>query len=158
MKKIILIAGIAISFAGCKKEEAPLVQPQSSNVSMDDQVKDVIRRADKNLYEELYASGAQRAVNGGTTFITGYFRIPPGGTVDDGWCLKVSGICMVIVHGGSGSSGGAGLKTGPTNLREQSTEKENLRLVINTPQPIVKYISEYHTSTDMNGNIHVTYK
>ena len=51
MRKLLIFASIALAFTGCKKEEVSVVQ---QSTSINKQVADVIKKADADLYDQIY--------------------------------------------------------------------------------------------------------
>ena len=158
--KLILLAFVSITIASCKKDAIQSAQPQSPTISMNEQVADLIKRADKNLYEEVYGHNSERDIVPGKDYIPGYFRIPgqgePGaGNVDDGYCAPVNAVCIAIVSAGlSNALPGSNLNS---NVNLQFSAADNARLIINSPQPVVQSIKELRTSSNSNGGINVSF-
>ncbi|MBA3706465.1 MAG: hypothetical protein H0W84_11380 [Bacteroidetes bacterium] len=159
--KLIMLACISITFASCKKEGAELAQPLSPTLSMDEQVADLIKRADKNLYDEVYGRHSERDLIPGKDYVPGYFRIPEqdknGGDVSQGYCLQVNMVCVAIVStpGSSRSSlSGGNLDT---DVDLQFSAADNARLIINSPQPVVKSITSFKTRRNSNGDINLSF-
>ncbi len=158
--KLILLACISVTFASCKKDAVQSAQPQSPTISMNEQIADLIKRADKNLYDEVYNQNSTRATPVVTT-IPGYYRIPGqgepgGGSVDDGYCFQVPGVCMVVVTSGAGRSGDPLVSNTITgNVTKTYSADDNARLIENTSSPVVQNIAGLSTTINNNGDIQI---
>ena len=155
--KLILLACVSVAFASCKKDNMESAMPQSPAISMDQQVADLIRKADKNLYDKIYNQSKSTDQRTGTIdvkIIHGIF-ISLQGDIASGTCFPhATNPCMVIVTAGTpGGSSGNDL-----NADLQFPEADPAQLVINISEPVVKQITELTTTNNLNGSINVTYK
>ncbi|MGQ0827716.1 MAG: hypothetical protein ACT4ON_04915 [Bacteroidota bacterium] len=163
--KLILLASMSIAFASCKKDETQLVQPQTRSVSMEKQVTDLIQKADKNLYDEMYnQQGNNRAGTIKVEITPGVFMIPKDANgnpdYDSGTCAGHQSICHItITSAASADSSISGeISVMANNVTTTYPNEANARLILNTESPIVQNISELSTSLDEKGNVHIQFK
>ena len=150
MKKLFLVATVAVSIVGCKKDETPKPnQPQ--NLSMAEQVANVIRKADAKLYKKVY--GANPDVKGPkdvVTYLPGVFYIPRAG-IDDATCLGTNGVCIVIVTSPKSVNGSVSEITGNV---DETFEAGSAQLILNNGDaPGVQPISSLKVTMDNGVNV-----
>lgn len=159
MKKLILFTALCIIAVGCKKEEAAPVQPTTQNVSMKQQVANLIQKADTDLYDQVYGQvrNERRPIVKG---IPGIFFIPSGG-IDEATCWPAFNVCMVIVISSRLEQQNI---TGPEagffingDYNESFPQDVIAKLILNRGTPETKIIRELHATKDVNDVYHVQY-
>jgi hypothetical protein len=157
MKKYFFILCIAAA-VGCKKESVAPSQPSQQNVSMEQQVADLIQRTDQDLFHKVYEtkSGRRPIVKG----IPGIFYIPGGG-IDDATCWPSFNVCMVVVT----ESRLAQHITGPEagffingDYNEYFPQDVIAKLIVNRATPEEKVITEFHATKDASEVYHIQYQ
>lgn len=159
MKKIILFTALCIVAVSCKKEEVAPVQPATQNVSMKQQVADLIQKADNDLYQQVYGQvrAERRPIVKG---IPGIFFIPSGG-IDEATCWPAFNVCMVVVISSRVAQQNV---TGPEagffvngDYNESFPQDVIAKLIINRSIPETRIINEIHATKDVDEIYHVQY-
>jgi hypothetical protein len=157
MKKIILFAVVCIAAVSCSKEKTCPVQPASSATSMEQQTADLIKKADKELYHNMYETKRPRPI---VKAIPGIFYIPSGG-IDEATCWPAFNVCMVIVierkspiENVTGPEGGLFVNGEYNEVFPQDVIAE---LIINRPVPEKQIITEIHATKDADETYHIHY-
>lgn len=97
MKKIILVACIAIMAVSCKKETAlPQQRTEVANKSIAEQVEELIRKGSPKMYDRIY--GGQKTALPSSHIHRGIFVWPSSGDPQDGTCYPNENcVCFVCV-------------------------------------------------------------
>jgi hypothetical protein len=160
MRKMFLFAMACISIVSCKKEAVEPSQPATQNVSMKQQVSDLIQKTDTDLYNQLYnPSITGKKPRPIVKAIPGIFYIPGGG-IDDATCWPSFNVCMIIII----EKRSPQIVTGPEaelfiNGTYDETFPEDViaKLIINRPVPEIRFIHEIHATKDDEQVIHLQY-
>ena len=142
---------VIAALASCKKETNAFIQPQ--NLSMADQVANVIKKADPDLYSKVYGSQSNaKKPNDGVRYLPGVFYIPQGtgptSGIDNATCLGTDNVCMVIITSPKSMAGSVSELT--SNI-DETYETTTAQLILNDGEsPTVKQINSIKVNLD-NG-------
>ncbi|MDQ3046668.1 MAG: hypothetical protein M3R27_03900 [Bacteroidota bacterium] len=90
MKKITLIScvAIALAFASCKKETPVPQNNVSERTFLENQISEIIGKADADLYDRIYnVPAGSKAAEPSFLVTHGIFHVPPVGGPESGTCL-----------------------------------------------------------------------
>jgi len=159
MKKLIVVAAMAIAMVGCSKDEATKpAQPQNAvaqGLSVEEQVANVIKKADPKLYTKVYgenpnAKGPKDEVH----YLPGVFYIPQNpwaGGIDNATCLGTNNVCMVIVNSPKSAEGSIAAITG--NL-DETFDGSTAQLILNNGDaPVIQPLHGLKVTMDNGVNI-----
>jgi hypothetical protein len=86
MKKLLFIAVLAITIAGCKKESMSPAVPESGVRSLEAQVAELISKGDPELYDKIYNRNPNSKEPVPDVHITHGIFVPQGGDIASGTC------------------------------------------------------------------------
>jgi hypothetical protein len=158
MKKLILCMIVAVAFTGCKKENNAINPATPQNTSMNDQVRDLIKKADPGLYDRCYNEKGPIVT---VKSIPGAYVIL-GGDVASGTCFPTNGVCFTIISISKSIQNTNGLlqfSVVNTSFNETYGDDVTADIILNSsPLPTVKQITEISTRYDNNGVATFFYK
>lgn len=86
MKKLLFIAALAITIAGCTKETVKPTAPSGENSSIETQVADLVQKADPELYNKIYNRDPNSKAPVPIIEITHGIFVAQGGDIASGTC------------------------------------------------------------------------
>jgi len=162
--KLILLACISIALTSCKKDEAQLAQPQTPTISIEEQVADLIKKADKNLYDEVYNQNStiNRETKEPEVIIYHGVFVADHGDIASGYCQPhPTNPCFVTIIFGEGGADGGEVNVevfNGENSEQVYSEEDHARLILNTSSPVAYNITTLNTTTQSDGNLLVNFK
>ncbi len=158
MRKLLIFASIALAFTGCKKEEVSVVQ---QSTSINKQVADVIKKADADLYDQIYNNTNSKKPKPSIKYCPGVFVILQGDPAS-GTCFPNQNVCFVIITFGplvEGGDDGPAHSQITSNLIENYEEGDFATLILNTPHnnPPTKGVRSLNVNFDNPDGISVSF-